>query len=162
MEAQITSENAGRIQAHLIVEAANGPTTFGGDEQLKTTGTMVLPDALVNAGGVVVSYFEWIKNLSHIRFGRMQRRLDEMRGTQVVRALEVMTGEKVPEDIYSELTTGADELALVRSGLDDTMRLAYQEVSEVFHSSEGIDDLRTAAYVASIQKIARAYMEMGV
>ena len=85
-----------------------------------------------------------------------------MRGTQVVRALEVMTGEKVPEDIYSELTTGADELALVRSGLDDTMRLAYQEVSEVFRSSEGIDDLRTAAYVASIQKIARAYMEMGV
>ena len=162
MEAQITSEIAGRIQAHLIVEAANGPTTFGGDEQLKTAGTVVLPDALVNAGGVVVSYFEWIKNLSHIRFGRMQRRLDEMRGTQVVRALEVMTGEKVPEDIYSELTTGADELALVRSGLDDTMRLAYQEVSEVFHSSEGIDDLRTAAYVASIQKIARAYMEMGV
>ena len=162
MEGQITTENVDRIQASLIVEAANGPTTFEADKQLRTTGTVVLPDALVNAGGVVVSYFEWIKNLSHIRFGRMQRRLDEMRGEQVVHALEVMTGQKVPEHIHSQLTTGADELALVRSGLDDTMRRAYQEISEVFHNRDGIDDFRTAAYFVSLQKIARTYIEIGV
>ena len=162
MESQITSGNVNRIRASLVVEAANGPTTFDADEQLRANGSLVLPDALVNAGGVVVSYFEWIKNLSHIRFGRMQRRLDEMRGEQITHAIEVMTGNKVPEQIRMDLTTGADELALVRSGLDDTMRIAYQEISEVFHSRAGITDFRTAAYVTSLQKIARSYRDMGV
>lgn len=162
MEGQITTDNAARVKAPLIVEAANGPVTFGADEILRTRGVVILPDVFVNAGGVVVSYFEWIKNLSHIRFGRMDRRLDEMRGDRIVRALETMTGHNVPDDIRQELSTGADELALVRSGLDDTMRLAYQEVSELFHSRDEITDFRTASFVVSLQKIARTYMEMGV
>lgn len=162
LEGQITSHNAGRIKAPLIVEAANGPVTFEADEKLRARGVVILPDVYVNAGGVVVSYFEWIKNLSHIRFGRMERRLDEMRGDRIVRALEAMTGKKVPDNIRQELSTGADELALVRSGLDDTMRLAYQEVSEVFHSHEAITDFRTAAFVVSLQKIARTHLEMGI
>ena len=162
IERQITSENAERIKARLIVEAANGPTSNEADSLLREKGIVVLPDALVNAGGVVVSYFEWIKNLSHIRFGRMQRRLDEMRGEAITHALEAMTGSAVPEQVRIDLTTGADELALVRSGLDDTMRLAYQEVAEMFHSRKGMVDFRTAAYVAALQKIARSYQEMGV
>jgi glutamate dehydrogenase (NAD(P)+) len=162
MEGQITGSNADKIKASLIVEAANGPVTFEADEKLRARGVVILPDVYVNAGGVVVSYFEWIKNLSHIRFGRMERRLDEMRGDRIVRALEVMTGKEVPAHIRLDLSAGADELALVRSGLDDTMRQAYQEVSQIFHSNNKITDFRTAAFVVSLEKIARTYMEMGV
>jgi glutamate dehydrogenase (NAD(P)+) len=162
LEGQITAGNAHRVKAPLIVEAANGPVTFEADQVLRARGVVILPDVYVNAGGVVVSYFEWIKNLSHIRFGRMQRRLDEWRGARIIDALEMMTGKKVPANIHQELITGADELALVRSGLDDTMRQAYQEVSDVLHSQPGITDFRTAAFVVSLQKIARTQMEMGV
>jgi glutamate dehydrogenase (NAD(P)+) len=162
LESQITAENATRIKAPLIVEAANGPVTFEANEILRAKGTVILPDVYVNAGGVVVSYFEWIKNLSHIRFGRMDRRFDEARGKIIIQALETMTDKVVPDDIRANLSSGADELALVRSGLDDTMRLAYQEVSEVFHANDQITDFRTAAFVVSIQKIARSHLEMGV
>lgn len=161
MEGQVTSRNADRIKAPLVVEAANGPLTFDADETLRARGVVILPDVFVNAGGVVVSYFEWIKNLSHIRFGRMDRRLDEMRGERIVHALEVTTGKKVPDEIRAELSTGADELDLVRSGLDDTMRTAYQEISEVLHREKGMTDFRTAAFVVALQKIARTYTEMG-
>ena len=162
LEGQINLENVDRIKAPLIAEAANGPITFDADERLRRRGTVVLPDAYVNAGGVTVSYFEWIKNLSHIRFGRMDRRLDELRGARVVHALEVMMGKEIPEEIRTELTTGASELSVVRSGLDDTMRLAYQEISQVFHSSDAISDLRTAAFVVALRKIAKTYLEMGL
>jgi glutamate dehydrogenase (NAD(P)+) len=162
LEGQITAENANRIKAPLIVEGANGPVTFEADEILRKRGVVMLPDFYVNAGGVTVSYFEWIKNLSHIRFGRMERRLDEYRGNAIIHALEVMTGQTVPDDIRAELSTGADELALVRSGLDDTMRLAYQEISQTLHRSDRITDFRTAAFVVSLRKVVRTYMEMGV
>jgi glutamate dehydrogenase (NAD(P)+) len=162
LEGQITAENAGRIKAPLIVEGANGPVTFEADEILRKRGVVMLPDFYVNAGGVTVSYFEWIKNLSHIRFGRMERRLDEYRGNAIIHALEVMTGQTVPDEIRAELSTGADELALVRSGLDDTMRLAYQEISQTLHRSDRITDFRTAAFVVSLRKVVRTYLEMGV
>ena len=133
IEGQIHRGNAAAVQASLVVEAANGPVTYGGDQILRQRGIPVLPDLFVNAGGVTVSYFEWIKNLSHIRFGRMDRRLDEGRGERIVRALEQMTGRSADAALRAELVTGADELALVRSGLDDTMRQAYDEISETFH-----------------------------
>jgi glutamate dehydrogenase (NAD(P)+) len=161
-EGQITVQNADRIRAKLIVEAANGPITFAGDEKLRRRGVVVLPDTYVNAGGVVVSYFEWIKNLSHIRFGRMGRRLDEWRGDRIVNALEVVTGKPVPAGIRAELRTGADELALVRSGLDDSMRQAYQEIRETYHSHGEISDFRTAAFVVALERISRSYLDMGV
>lgn len=162
VEAQIDTDNAPRIKAPLIVEAANGPITYGADEILRERGTVVIPDAYANAGGVTVSYFEWIKNLSHIRFGRLERRLDEMRGRQVIEAIEATVGKKVPEHLVPKLTTGADELDLVRSGLDDTMRLAYNEIREIFLSRKDVPDLRTAAYVLAVEKIARSYQEMGM
>jgi len=162
MEGQITIDNVDRIKANMIVEAANGPVTFEADEKLRARGVVILPDVFVNAGGVVVSYFEWIKNLSHIRFGRMDRRVDEWRGQRIVQALELMTGKTVPDDIRVALSTGADELALVRSGLDDTMRLGYEEISQALHSHEDLTDFRTAAFVVSLTKIARTYMQMGV
>jgi glutamate dehydrogenase (NAD(P)+) len=162
LEAQITLQNVDDVKAKLIVEAANGPITFDADARLRERGVFVLPDVFVNAGGVTVSYFEWIKNISHIRFGRMQRRLDEMRGEKIVEALELLTEKQVPDDIRSVIIKGGDELALVRSGLDDTMRLAYQEVSEMLTLKPEIGDFRTAAFVVAIEKIATTYKEMGV
>lgn len=162
LEGQITASNAARIKAKLICEAANGPITFEGDEILNQRGVIVLPDAYVNAGGVTVSYFEWIRNLAHIRFGRMERRYDEMRGRHMADALESMTGSKLPEIVRHELVRGADELDLVRSGLDDTMRLAYQQISEELHGNDRISNLRTAAYAVAINKIARSYLDIGV
>lgn len=155
-------KNVDRIKAPLVVEAANGPVTFDADSRLRARGTVVLPDMYVNAGGVTVSYFEWIKNISHIRFGRMDRRLDELRNQRLMDALEVMTGRELPESLRNGLDLDSDELTLVRSGLDDTMRLAYQEISEAFHGSEKITDFRTAAMCVAIKKIAQTHLEMGV
>ncbi|MCS3903872.1 glutamate dehydrogenase (NAD(P)+) [Methylohalomonas lacus] len=162
LEAQITAANAARIKASLIVEAANGPVTFEADAILRNNGVTVLPDAYVNAGGVTVSYFEWIRNLGHIRFGRMERRFDELRGQHMISALESLTGQQVPEWMVREITHGADELDLVRSGLDDTMRLGYQEMQQALEEHELGNDYRTAAYVVAISKIARSYLDIGV
>ena len=162
LEGQIHTDNADRIKAPLVCEAANGPVTFEADQILRQRGITVLPDAYVNAGGVTVSYFEWIRNLAHIRFGRMERRYDEMRGQHQADTLEQLTGQKLPDVVRADFIKGADELDLVRSGLDDTMRLAYQQISEEFHSNEAIDDFRTAAFAVAIKKISRSYLELGV
>jgi len=162
LEAQITLENAARIQAKLIVEAANGPLTYGADEILNKKGTIIIPDAYANAGGVTVSYFEWIRNISHIRFGRMQRRHDEQRGAELANILEKVGCGSVDTNYKESISRGADELDLVRSGLDDTMRLAYQQIRETLMGDDKIRDLRTAAYVSSIRKIARSYLDVGV
>jgi glutamate dehydrogenase (NAD(P)+) len=159
LEGQITANNAPRIKAKLIAEAANGPVTYEGNEILRKAGKVILPDLYLNAGGVTVSYFEWIKNLSHIRFGRMERRLEEIRGAQIVELIEHMTQQKVPPHLGEKVQSGADELQLVRSGLDDTMRTGYQQIRELYRSREGVPDLRTAAFVLAIEKIARFYIE---
>lgn len=162
LEAQINDKNAANIKAKLIVEAANGPVTFAADEILNARGIIILPDALVNAGGVTVSYFEWIRNLSHIRFGRMQRRHDEIRSHQVASLLEEITGTKIGDDSRSKIIHGADEIDLVRSGLDDTMRLAYQAMSRTFHQNDKVRDFRTAVFVVALEKISQSYLDVGV
>lgn len=162
LESQISLQNAERIEAKLIVEAANGPVTYGADEILNKKGVIIIPDAYANAGGVTVSYFEWIRNISHMRFGRMSRRHSEMQGSHMTDVLEQMTGSKVSDDHRNKLTRGANELDLVRSGLDDTMRNAYQQIRETMQSRGNVHDLRTAAYVASIEKISRSYLDVGV
>ena len=116
----------------------------------------------MNAGGVTVSYLEWVKNVSHIRFGRLDRRLEESRGRNVIRAMEAMAGRTVPPEIAEPITRGAVEIDLVRSGLDDTMREAYNAIRDVRLNRRNVPDLRTAAYVLALEKIARAYQEMGV
>ncbi|MDH5387862.1 MAG: Glu/Leu/Phe/Val dehydrogenase [Gammaproteobacteria bacterium] len=162
LESQITLKNAERIQAKLIIEAANGPITYGADEILNKKGTIIIPDAYANAGGVTVSYFEWIRNISHIRLGRMSKRHDETQGMQMAAMLEELTGSKISENLRKSVARGADELDLVRSGLDDTMRTAYQQIRETLTSNDNINDLRTASYVTSITKIARSYLDIGV
>jgi len=121
-----------------------------------------MPDIYVNAGGVTVSYFEWIRNLSHIRFGRMERRYDELRGNEYANLLEEATGSTLSESTRSMMVRGASELDLVRSGLDDTMRNAYQDMHETLHSNENIKDLRTAAFVIAIEKISNYYLDVGI
>ena len=162
MEAEIHQDNAEYIQCKLLVEAANGPVTFAADEILRARGITILPDAYVNAGGVTVSYFEWVRNMSHIRFGRMERRYDEMRGREMVLAIEEMTGVTAKAATVDTLVRGARELDLVRSGLDDTMRNAFQEILYKLESNAEIHDYRTAAFVVAIDKIARSYLDIGV
>lgn len=161
LENQITVQNAKNIKAKVIAEAANGPTTFVADEILREKGVFIIPDVYLNAGGVVVSYFEWIKNITHIRFGRMEKRYDEDKGRLIVDAIESATGKPVPTVIRNNLTKGANELDLVRSGLDDTMRVAYQEIHKKMKDINEPYNMRTAAFVVAIEKIARTHMEMG-
>ena len=162
LEGQITQGNAPRIEASVIAEAANGPITDDADKLLSAKGIIILPDAYANAGGVTVSYFERIKNLSHIRFGRLGRRLDEMRGREIANALEAMTEKEVPDRIRKRLMRSFDELDLVRSGLDDTMCDAYNEIREILNARPNVQDLRTAALALAIEKIAKSYLESGL
>lgn len=161
-ENQLTAENAPKVKAKLVAEAANGPVTFEADGILRNRNISVIPDFYLNAGGVVVSYFEWIKNISHIRFGRLDRRLDENRGQTIIDVLQHVANTDVPKQFQDELMRGADELDLIRSGLDDTMRIAYQEIRDVWRSRSKVVDLRTAAYAEAICKIATAYRELGL
>ncbi len=162
LEGVIHEGNANNIKAKLIAEAANGPVTFEADRILRKRGIAILPDAFMNAGGVIVSYFEWIRNLTHIRFGRLERRFDEARGQHIVHALESMSNGPVPDWIQKELVRGADEFDLVRSGLDDSMRLALQDIIETRQREGGIEDYRTAAYVIALTKLSRTYLDVGV
>lgn len=163
MESQITSENVGRIKARMIAEAANGPISYEADRILSERKITVIPDIYLNAGGVTVSYFEWIKNISHIRFGRMERRLEEHKANLFIETIEKSSGKKIEDGVKKHLQHGADELDIVRSGLDDTMRLAYQEMSDLLNSRpEEIGDLRTAAFMVAIEKTARSHMELGI
>jgi len=163
MESTINLTNAARIKAPLIIEAANGPVTAGADAILREKGAVIIPDMYANAGGVTVSYFEWVKNLSHIRFGRMQRRQEEMYHNMLVDEIETMTGKSFSEGKRAKILAGADELSLVRSGLDDTMRGAYQGMAEVWNAREGEGvDLRTAAMLISIERVAQTYRSLGL
>lgn len=167
LEGVINLSNAANIKAPLIIEAANGPVTAGADDILREKGTVIIPDMYANAGGVTVSYFEWVKNLSHIRFGRMQRRQEEARHELIVGELQRLSehlGDQwsMTPNFKSKYLRGAGELELVRSGLDDTMRTAYQSMREVWHARDDVLDLRTAAYLVSIDKVAASYKAKGL
>ena len=160
MEGVISIANADRIQAKVIAEAANGPITFDADKILLNKGIFVIPDTYLNAGGVTVSYFEWLKNLSHVRFGRMDRRFIEAQGAKIINLLESGIEKPLDECAKAELLKGPDEITLVRSGLQDTMCEAYQEIKEMHDSNPKIRDRRTAAFASAIRKIGDIYDSM--
>lgn len=162
LETQITMANADSVQARLIVEAANGPITNLAHNHLHAKGIVIIPGMFANAGGVTVSYFEWIKNLSHMRIARMQTRFDEWQKNLMVSQIEELTGKKIPDAVRNNLTRGANELSMVRSGLDDTMREAFNEILETFYATDGVNDLRTAAFLVALRKISHTLMEMGI
>jgi glutamate dehydrogenase (NAD(P)+) len=162
LENVITKENADRVKAKIIGEAANGPTTAEANEMLFQRNVLVIPDAFLNAGGVTVSYFEWLKNLSHVRFGRMEKRFQEFSFRRLLSAVESVTEKQFGEDMLKVLAHGADEHDLVKSGLEETMSNSYQEIREIHKSLDGKTDLRTAAFVSAIDKIVNCYGEMGI
>jgi len=162
LERQISSENAANVRAKIIGEAANGPITAEAESILKERGVMIIPDMFLNAGGVTVSYFEWLKNLSHVRFGRMSKRYEEGSHLNLVNVVEEMTGRALSVEQRKVVVRGADEIDLVNSGLEETMHTAYDEIRETLMVHEGINDLRIAAFVNAINKIAVSYMQMGI
>ncbi|MFN4256768.1 MAG: Glu/Leu/Phe/Val family dehydrogenase [Saprospiraceae bacterium] len=162
LENQITAENAPRIKAKIIAEAANGPITADADPILLAKGIIVIPDFYINAGGVTVSYFEWLKNLSHHRFGRLENRFHSAALEGILTKVEEYTGKKTGVKEREMLTRGGTEHELVNSGLEDTMIVAYQQIRETLKQHPNITDMRTAAFVCSLKKIASDYVSMGI
>ncbi|MGH9946685.1 MAG: Glu/Leu/Phe/Val family dehydrogenase [Pyrinomonadaceae bacterium] len=161
LENQITEINAPRIKARIIVEAANGPVTASAEAILQQKGVLIVPDIYINAGGVTVSYFEWLKNLSRVRFGRIEKRFEQSAFERILTLVEKETGHTLSAEERSMASRGADEADLVYSGLEETMIIAYQQIREISKRG-GVDNLRTAAFINAIEKIAVSYMELGI
>ena len=157
----IDKTNAQDIKAKLIVEAANGPITFEADGLLNERNVTIIPDIMANAGGVAVSYFEWIRNLRHIRFGRLEKRRNAFQFDTLISAIETMTGKEMPDKFKEQFIEGANEIDLVRSGLDDMMREAYQKIRQSMIEND-IPNLRTAAYKVALDRIATSYDSIGL
>ncbi|NIG56919.1 Glu/Leu/Phe/Val dehydrogenase [Chitinophaga sp. Cy-1792] len=162
LEHVIDKHNAPNVKAKIIGEAANGPLTPEADEILNKKGVIVVPDMFLNAGGVTVSYFEWLKNLSHVRYGRLGKRFDENMNIHILQTIEDLTGKKVSDKERKFIAHGADEVDLVYSGLEETMHTALHEVRDVMVNNPQIHDMRTAAYVCAINKVGAAYEQLGI
>ncbi len=162
LESQIHKNNAKKIKAKIICEAANGPVTADAEDILLKMGVVVLPDMYLNAGGVTVSYFEWLKNLSHIRFGRMEKRFDQNAYSNLVDLVLKMTGKTISQKERTFLTKGADEVDLVRSGLEETMITAFHQIRDNYKRKKNVHDYRTAAFITALDKVASDYMTLGI
>jgi glutamate dehydrogenase (NAD(P)+) len=162
LENVINGDNALRVKAKIIGEGANGPLTPEADEVFITKGTLVVPDMYLNAGGVTVSYFEWLKNLSHVRYGRMEKRFTENMNNHILGQIEELTGKQVNDRERQFIMHGADEVDLVHSGLEETMITATREIMEEWKRNPQIPDMRTAAYVVAINKVGTSYAELGI
>ena len=162
LENVINGENAPKIKAKLIGEAANGPLTPEADEVFAKKGIIVVPDMYLNAGGVTVSYFEWLKNLSHVRYGRLEKRFTENMNAHILGQIEAVSGKKVDSEEKEFILHGADEVDLVYSGLEETMITATREIMEVWKTNPQIPDMRTAAFVVAINKVGTSYAELGI
>jgi glutamate dehydrogenase (NAD(P)+) len=162
LENVIDGNNAPRIKAKIIGEAANGPLTPEADEIFSKKGILVIPDMYLNAGGVTVSYFEWLKNLSHVRYGRLEKRFTENANINILNQIEELTGKKVTSADKEIIAHGPDEIDLVHSGLEETMINATREIMDIWNANPTIPDMRTAAYVCAINKVGTSYAELGI
>ena len=162
LENVINKDNAPNVKAKIIGEAANGPLTPEADEILNKKGTLIIPDMYLNAGGVTVSYFEWLKNLSHVRYGRMEKRFTENINKHILGTIEGLTGKSVTPKQRSFIEHGPSEVDLVHSGLEETMFEATHEIMNCWKANSKIPDMRTAAYVVAIDKVGTAYAELGI
>jgi glutamate dehydrogenase (NAD(P)+) len=162
LENVINGENAPRVKAKIIGEAANGPCTPEADEVFTQKGILCVPDMYLNAGGVTVSYFEWLKNLSHVRYGRMEKRFTENLNGHILGQIEELSGKQVSAAERTFIMHGPEEVDLVHSGLEETMITATREIMEIWKNNPSIPDMRTAAYVSAINKVAISYSELGI
>jgi glutamate dehydrogenase (NAD(P)+) len=162
LEGVFTADNAPRVKAKIILEGANGPTTPPANPIFREKGILVIPDIYANAGGVTVSYFEWIKNLSHVRFGRMSKRHEMANELAMLRTIEKACGAQFTETERLEIAKGPDEQDLVNSGLEETMIAAYHELLRTREAHPGVPDLRIAAFLNALNKVARSYVELGI
>jgi glutamate dehydrogenase (NAD(P)+) len=161
-EGVLDAERARSVRAALVIEAANGPLDEGADAVFAERGADVIPDILANAGGVVVSYFEWAKNLSRMSFGRLQRRREQAVIGCLATELERRTGAALPEAVWSRVSEGPTERQLVESGLEDAMVTTLERVlAERRKLGEGAT-LRCAAYRLAIAAIAEHYKTAGL
>jgi glutamate dehydrogenase (NAD(P)+) len=162
LENQINKSNAANVKARIIAEAANGPVTPDAEKILLKKGCLIVPDIYINAGGVTVSYFEWLKNLSHVRFGRMQKRFEEKSQAALIEVVEEMTGKRLSDKEKSRVIHGADEIDIVNSGLEQTMIEAYREIRNFWRSHKKCNSMREAAFAVAINKIGNSYYSMGI
>ncbi|TDI19780.1 MAG: Glu/Leu/Phe/Val dehydrogenase [Acidobacteria bacterium] len=162
LEHQITEDNAPRVRARIVLEGANGPTTPEADAILEEKGVLVIPDIYANAGGVIVSYFEWLKNLSHVRFGRLEKRYQESAHRRMLSTIENATGTRLTPEERASVIRGSDELTVVNSGLEEIMLVAYHEIRDTLRQRPKMRSLRIAAMANAIEKVARSYLSLGV
>jgi glutamate dehydrogenase (NAD(P)+) len=162
LENVIDKNNAPRVKAKIIGEAANGPLTPDADDIFAAKGVLVIPDMYLNAGGVTVSYFEWLKNLSHVRYGRLEKRFTENANINILNQIEELTGKKITDAEKEIIAHGPDEIDLVHSGLEETMINATREIMDIWKANPSIPDMRTAAYVSAINKVGTSYAELGI
>ena len=162
LEGVIHMDNANSVKTKLIIEAANGPVTAKADKILRDKGVFIIPDMYANAGGVTVSYFEWVKNIGHIRFGRLQRRNEEAKNRSLIQALEDQGNLNFTKNFKDDFIEGALEIDLVRAGLDDTMRGGYKAIKLTLQENPELEDMRTSAFYKAITDIALHYQSIGL
>jgi glutamate dehydrogenase (NAD(P)+) len=172
IERCITKDVAHKIKAKIVAEAANGPTTLAGDRVLRDKNVLIIPDLYINAGGVTVSYFEWLKNLNHVSYGRLTFKYERDSNYHLLESVQQSLEKKfgksggsipvLPSPAFEKRMGGASEKDIVHSGLAQTMEGSARQIMEVAQQYNLGLDIRSAAFISSVSKIYNSYKEAGL